>query len=71
MWEIRKFLTVFAEFCFNDNNLLKVFYVLIYLVTYSNDYVQEILLGLKGERKMIKLSILLSRTYPSSGGSKP
>ena len=41
-----------------------------HLVTYSSDYVQETLLGLKGEGKMIKLLILLSRTCLSSGGDK-
>ena len=50
--------------------MLKVFYMPTHLVTYSNDYVQETLLGLKGEGKMIKLLILLSRTCLSSGGDK-
>ena len=50
--------------------MLKVFYMLTYLVTYSNDYVQETLLGLKGEGKMIKPLILLSRTCLSNGGDK-
>lgn len=68
--EIRKLSTVFVRLCFNITNLSKVFYMLTHLVTDSNDYVQEILLGLKEERKMIKLSIVLSRTCPSDRGDK-
>lgn len=63
----RKLPTVFARLCFNVN-LLKVFYMLTHLVACNNDYLQEILLGLEGERKRIKLLILLSRTCPSNGG---
>lgn len=68
--EIRKLSTVFARLCFNVSNLFKVFYMLTHLVAYNNDCVQEILLGLKGEVKMIKLSILRSRTCPSNRGDK-
>lgn len=51
--EIRKLPTVFLRVCFNVTNLLEVFYMLTHVVTDKNDYVQEVLLGLKGEIKMI------------------
>ena len=68
--EIRNLSTEFARLCFNVNNLLKVFYMLTHLVTYSNDCVQETLLGRKGEGKMIKLLILLLRTCLPNRGDK-
>lgn len=45
-----QYLSVFVRLCFNVTNLLKVFCMLTHLVTDNNDYIQEILLGLKREK---------------------
>lgn len=68
--EIRKLSTEFVRLRFNVTNLSEVFYMLTPLVIDSNDCIQEIWLGLKEERKMIKLSVLLSRFCPSNRGAK-